>query len=203
MEFCKFNTHFTGITALGSALLPNAFTVSVTFTVNEGDADMQNIAFNRIKHFIENELNFGILITKKNSLFKTLSKVQNKLVVLPDDGPDWALACALCLKLNAICEQKFTVNLVEMSSALGDNVTYYADWDRQELLRMVLSSISKTDNWWDDPEIAYNKYQQFATWEQVELSWNLTKKENSARVVKIIQFNPKVVKGGLETKSDQ
>lgn len=203
MEFCKFNTHFTGITALGSALLPNAFTVSVTFTVNEGDAGMQNVAFNRIKHFIENELNFGILITKKNPLFKTLSKVQNKLVVLPDDGPDWALACALCLKLNAICEKKFTVNLVEVSSALGDNVTYYADWDRQEMLRIVLSPISKSDNWWDDPEIAYNKYQQFATWEQVELSWNLTKKEDSARVANIIQFNPKVVKGGLETKSDQ
>lgn len=203
MEFCKFNTEFTGITTIGRALLPNVFSISVTFTVNEIDPNLQNIAFNRIKHFIENELNFGILVTKKNPLFKNLLKLQNKVIVLPDDGPDWALSCALCLKLNSICEGKFTVNLVEISSAIGDNVTYYADWDRQDLLRIVLLPISKNDNWWDDAEIAYNKYQTFATWEQVDLSWNLTKNQDSAKVSKIIQFNPKVVKGGLEPKSDQ
>lgn len=203
MEFCKFNTEFTGITVIGKALLPNFFKVSVTFTVNEANAYMQNIAFNRIKHFIENEMNFSVLITKKNPLFKQFINLQNRVIVLPDDGPDWALACALCLKLNSICEGKFIINLVEVSSAMGDNVTYYADWDRQEMLRSVLSSIAKTDAWWTDPEIAYNKYQEFSTWKDVDLTWELTKKENSATVNKIVQFNPKVIKGGLETKSDK
>ena len=129
-------------------------------------------------------------------MYKNLIKLQNKIVLIPNDGIDWGLCCALCLKLNAICEGRFTVNLVELSSDIGENVTYYADWERKEMLEQVMSDLSKNDNWWSDPEIAFNKYQKFQTWEDVELSWKLTKSEKTSTVEKIIQFKPKVVKGG-------
>ena len=196
MEFCKFNTQFTAITAVDRAFLPNGFDVSVTFTVTEPNPIQQNIAFQRIKHFIENELNFAIVTVKNTPGLKNLYKLQNKILLIPNDGLDWALACALCLKLNSICEGRFLVNLVELSSSIGDHVTYYADWDRKEVLDSVVSDLASQDDWWSSPEIAFNRHQKFNTWKDVELEWSLTKDDKSSKVDKIIQFKPKVVKGG-------
>ena len=199
MEFCKLKTEFAAITVIDKALLPNFFQVAVTFTVNDTDVSQQNIAFQRMKHFIENELNFSLIAMKDNSLVKSLIKLQNKVVILPDDGPDWALACALCLKLNVICEGRFIINLVELSSELGDNVTYFADWARKELLESVLAMPAK-DQWWLDSEISTNRHQKFNSWKNLELGWELTEKTESANIMdKVIKFNPKVVKGGLDS----
>jgi len=197
MEFCKFETEFTAITVLDKALLPNMFRVGVTFTVAEPDPVQQNVAFQRIKHLIENEINFSLILTKNNPLFKTLIKLQNKVVILPNDSPDWSLCCALALKLNAITEGRFVINLVELSSAVGDYVTYYADWDRKDMLENVLSDFPKTDQWWKDSQIALNKNQKFNTWEDLNLVWNLTKPDKNANMGKIVHFTPTVVKGGL------
>jgi len=197
MEFCKLKTDFTAITVIDRAFLPNFFQVAVTFTVNNADTTQQNIAFQRMKHFLENELNFSIIAMRNSPLAKTLLKLQNKMVVLPDDGPDWALACALCFKLNAICEERFVINLVEVSSELGDNVTYYADWHRKDLLTAVLD-LPAQDRWWLKSDLATNRHQKFNTWKDIGLDWNLTTPVESASIEKFIRFTPKVVKGGLE-----
>jgi hypothetical protein len=196
MEFCKFSTMFTAITAVDRAFLPNSFEISVTFTVNEPNPIQQNVAFQRIKHFIENELNFAIIATKNTPGLKNFFKLQNKVLTIPNDGLDWGLACTLCLKLNAICEGRFTVNLVELNSSIGDHVTYYADWDRKEILESVVADMPAQDDWWTSPDIAYNRHQKFNIWKDLELEWQLTKDHKSSKVEKIIQFKPKVVKGG-------
>ena len=200
MEFCKFETEFTAITVMEKAFLPNMFSVGVTFTVNEIDPTQQNVAFQRIKHFIENEMNFTMIINKGNSMFKNLIKQQNKVVLLPNDSPDWVLCCALNLKLNAIAEGRFVVNLVELSSAIGDHVTYYADWERKDLLESVLEDLPKADQWWTNPAVAFNRHQEFNSWEELGLVWNLTKQDKKANMGTIIQFNPTVVKGGLNNQ---
>lgn len=198
MEFCKLNTEFTAITVIDRALLPNVFKIAVTFTVANEDVTQQNTAFQRMKHFLENELNYSLVLMRGSPLTKTLLKLQNKLVILPDDGPDWGLACALCFKLNAICEDRFIINLVELSSALGDNVSYFADWHRKDMLAAVLDSPAK-EQWWVQPEISTNIYQKFNTWRDLGLDWKLTRSAKAAKIDKVIRFTPKVVKGGLET----
>jgi len=199
MEFCKFNTTFTATTIIDKAFLPNSLSVAVTFTVNVVDPVQQNIAFQRIKHFLENELNFSIIMNKENPVFEVLSKMktQNRIVLLPDDGPDWALCCALALKLNAICENRFIINLIELNSSLGDHVTYYADYERKDMLEDVLNSVPKADQWWHTSTIQVNGFQKAVSWNDVDLGWKLTKEKKSASIGKIVKFNPKVVKGGL------
>lgn len=196
MEFCKFKANFIALTAIENALLPNSFEANVTFVVNNPDARKQNIAFQRIKHFLTNELNCSIMMQKSNPLFKTVQKLQNKIVVLPDDGPDWVLSCALALKLNAICEGVFTIEEVEVSSSLGDNISYFADWERKSMLIDILSDLPKRDQWWDQPNLSVNRFQKFNAWKALGLDWELTTASQSVKLDKVIQFTPKVLKGG-------
>jgi len=197
MEFCKFKSEFIATTIIDRALLPNQFEVAVTFSVNVVDPMQQNVAFQRMKHLIEGELNLAVILCRTNPMYKTLGKLQNKLVVLPDDGPDWALACALLLKLNAVCEDRFIVNLVELSSTLGDRVTYYADFERKEMLEEVLADLPKADHWWKTPYLQFNGFQKCASWADLDLDWKLTKDKKDATIGQIVKFNPKVVPGGL------
>jgi len=196
MEFCKFRANFVALTVVENALLPNSFEVNVTFTVNDASAHAQNIAFQRIKHFLNNELNCTVIMQKTSSIFKTMQKLQNKIVVLPDDGPDWVLSCALAFKLNAIAEGRFTIEEVEVSSSLGDNISYYAEWGRKELLAEILNDLPVADRWWNTPNINFNRFQKFPTWKSIGLDWQLTKSDQDVKLNKVIQFTPKVLKGG-------
>lgn len=203
MEFCKFKANFIALTAIENALLPNSFEANVTFVVNDPDARKQNIAFQRIKHFLTNELNCTIMMQKSNPLFKIMQKLQNKIVVLPDDGPDWVLSCALAFKLNAICEGVFTVEEVEVSSSLGDNISYFADWSRKSMLTDILSDLPKRDQWWDQANLSVNKFQKFNSWKSLGLDWELTTTSNDVKIDKVIQFTPKVLKGGERKQSSE
>jgi hypothetical protein len=196
MEFCKFRANFVALTVVENALLPNSFEVNVTFTVNDPSAYAQNIAFQRIKQFLNNELNCTVIMQKTSSVYKTMQKLQNKIVVLPDDGPDWVLSCALAFKLNAIVEGRFTIEEVEVSSSLGDNISYYAEWERKELLAEILNDLPAADRWWNTPDINFNRFQKFTSWKALGLDWQLTKPEQDVKVEKIIQFKPRIVKGG-------
>ena len=196
MEFCKFRANFVALTVVENALLPNSFEVNVTFTVNDPSAYAQNIAFQRIKHFLNNELNCTVIMQKTSSIYKAMQKLQNKIVVLPDDGPDWVLSCALAFKLNAIVEGRFTIEEVEVSSSLGDNISYFAEWDRKELLAEIVNDLPAADRWWNTPDINVNRFQKFSTWKALGLDWQLTKTEPDAKINKVIQFTPKVLKGG-------
>lgn len=184
------------MTVLEQAILPNSFEISVTFVVNDPNAHAQNVAFQRIKHLLNNEMNCAIILPKSNSLYKTLIKLQNKIVVLPDESPDWGLSCALALKLNAICEGRFTILEVEVSSSLGDHISYFADWERKEVLLDVLSDLPTADHWWLNPDISFNRVQKFNSWKVLGLEWELQKQDSSAIIEKVIKFNPKVLKGG-------
>lgn len=196
MEFCKFRANFVALTVVENALLPNSFEVNVTFTVNDPSAYAQNIAFQRIKQFLNNELNCTVIMQKTSSVYKTMQKLQNKIVVLPDDGPDWVLSCALAFKLNAIVEGRFTIEEVEVSSSLGDNISYYAEWERKELLAEILNDLPAADRWWNTPDINFNRFQKFTSWKALGLDWQLTTPEQDVKVEKIIQFKPRIVKGG-------
>lgn len=196
MEFCKFKSQFVAMSVLEQAILPNSFEVSVTFVVNDPSAHAQNVAFQRIKHLLSNEMNCTIIMPKSNSLYKTLIKLQNKIVVLPDESPDWTLSCALAVKLNTICEGRFTVVEVEVSSSLGDHISYFADWERKDVLLEVLSDLPAADHWWTSPDICFNRTQKFSSWKSLGLDWELQKQGNSAIIEKVIKFNPKVLKGG-------
>ena len=196
MEFCKFRANFIALTALENALLPNTFEVTATFAVNEINAHAQNVAFQRMKYFLNNELNCSVIVQKTNPIYKTLSKFQNKIVVLPEDGPDWMLSCALLLKLNAICENRFTILEVEVSSSLGDNVSYYADWERKDMIADLLNDLPVSERWWNSANLSVNKFQKFNLWSAVGLDWELTKQQEPVSINKIIKFTPKVLKGG-------
>ena len=196
MEFCKFRANFVALTVVENALLPNSFEVNVTFTVNDPSAYAQNIAFQRIKQFLNNELNCTVIMQKTSSVYKTMQKLQNKILVLPDDGPDWVLSCALAFKLNAIVEGRFTIEEVEVSSSLGDNISYYAEWERKELLAEILNDLPAADRWWNTPDINFNRFQKFTSWKALGLDWQLTTPEQDVKVEKIIQFKPRIVKGG-------
>lgn len=196
MEFCKFTAHFVALSVIENALLPNSFEVGVTFSVNTPNTHEQNVAFQRIKHLVNEELNCTIIVHKTSPIFKTLNKFQNKIVVLPDDGPDWMLSCALLFKLNAIAEGRFTINQVEVSSSLGDHISYYAIWEEKDLVAESLSDLQTADRWWNNSDICFNRFQKFNTWKAIGLDWQLQKTAQDVNIEKVIQFKPKIVKGG-------
>jgi hypothetical protein len=89
------------------------------------DAESNNVAFERIKFFVNEVLDSGVFIFKDDvEQCKLLSNAGVKIITLPDEPVDQIIGIMLYCKLNAICEDRMIVGEVEISSAHGGDVTY-------------------------------------------------------------------------------
>ena len=198
MDICKHTLGFATVIALDNLLIPNVYELTYSFRVKTVDFEEQNVAFNRIKHFLEDRVNNSLVLSVHNSKYKTLAKLANPIVDLPCDPMDFPFACAIFKKLQAITEGKFEVQTLQMKSIVGDNVEYILTADDEDEMEMFLADMPADRVWWDDNGPNINKTQPYITWEPVGLEWvePKAKKDKSAKIARVIQFNPTIVEGG-------
>lgn len=121
----QYPIEFTAGFYFDNMLWMNNYKVRLWMMTTTPDAESNNIAFERIKFFVNEVLDSGVFIDKDNvEQCKLLSNAGVKIITLPDDPVDQIIGIMLYCKLNAICEDRMIIGEVEISSTHGGEVTY-------------------------------------------------------------------------------
>jgi hypothetical protein len=151
---------------------------------------LQNIALERIRYFVRQELDSSILINcQYQDQCRLLATAGLKVTTLPQEPVDQIVGIMLYLKLNAIAEGQLIVNEVSVSSELGDNIVY---------MHCEEESVGPFDHvgWWTQSDLVHCDNELFdggnvvvintqRGWREVDLDWpdaNINK-ENDNTVI--------------------
>jgi hypothetical protein len=102
----------------------NFYTLTVHMTTVNMDGDYHNIAYERMKYWVDDVLSDSILIYEKDPLVDVWLSTEQRIILFPEQPVDQVVGILLYSKFNAITEQQFIINEVEISSALGDDVVF-------------------------------------------------------------------------------
>ena len=154
----------------------NHYSATVDILTVSTDHDEQNIAYERMKHWIYHVIDDSILINEHDPDLERYRDTDARLVCLPDDPVDQYIGIMLYLKLNAIMENRMVITDIEIYSRQGDNASY---------LHTVGESIGRFadhNGWWTDARpIWYNprndknskvvSLDRPAEWSDQDLAW--------------------------------
>jgi hypothetical protein len=121
----------------------NHYTASVSMTTVSDDPDEHNIAYERMKWWIDFVLGDSIIINENDPLLAQWMATEQRILVLPDQPVDQLVGIMMYLKLTAIVEGRINIDRIDVESTVGDNIEYihYATENLGPL---------SIDGWWKD-----------------------------------------------------
>lgn len=103
----------------------NNYVAKLYMMTNTPDGVANNVAFDRIKHFVYSELDSSIFISSEHDeQCKKYLDAGLKVTTFPGDPVDQLVGIMLFSKLSAIMENRIIVGEVEISSSLGEGLIY-------------------------------------------------------------------------------
>ena len=146
----------------------NKFNIVLNLLTGSEDVEEQNIALDRIKYLIKEEVEHSIFVhQQEKALIKKLEAAGMRVIALPEDPVDQIIGMALYYKLNAIVEDRMTILQTRISSEIGENMTYFHCEDEP-------AGPFEDKGWWDFSDPHFGKVK--TTGKVVELtkhvSWN-------------------------------
>ena len=106
----------------------NKYDVSMNLLTKTKDSLSTNIAMERLKAFMFDELASTVFINQDNmERAEFLQMLGINVTTLPEEPVDQIVGMMLYYKLNAIMEDRMTVTNLDIASALGDHVWYQHD----------------------------------------------------------------------------
>lgn len=152
----------------------NEYSVKVyMMTATEDPAD-HNVALNRIKHFVYEELESTIFINSDHE--EQCSKFVDaglNITTMPTDPVDQVLGIMLFSKFSAITEGRLLVGEIELSSMLGDGVIYLHGENEN------VNDVSPP-SWWNSGDLVHNdvietdkvlSMHKSGVWRELDLAW--------------------------------
>jgi hypothetical protein len=144
----------------------NDYTVTVHLTTATSNAINQNIAYERIKYWINFVLSDSILMSSGYALKDHWIATGQRILLLPDDPVDQLVGMMLFLKLSAIVQDNFVITDIEISSSVGDDMCYIH---------------SEHDN--------LGPMEQQGWWNDVRPNWVVAEKKRRSSGGNVIQLN--------------
>ena len=172
----KYDLTFSAAVFYDDRFRINHYSLGLWMCTNHPDPAMHNIALERIKHFVYNELDSTIFINinQEEQCAKYLSAGLN-ITTLPTDPVDQVVGVMLWYKLNAIMEQHLVIFETTLSSILGDNVTYLHNEDEHPENLDVSDWWSTADLVHCDQTVLQNEQTlalpRASVWRDLELNW--------------------------------
>jgi hypothetical protein len=121
----QYTIPFTAAVHYQDRLIMNTYQLRTYMVTNTADAENHNIAFERLKYFITEEMDSTVFINSEHvDACKLYLAAGMKITTLPNDPVDQIIGVMLFCKLNAIMEDRITIIETELSSSLGDNMVY-------------------------------------------------------------------------------
>lgn len=172
-----YDVDFLSINAIHDRIFPNSYTVKVNLLTISDDSSIQNIAFQRLKFFINEMVNNGLFVDSGHPrLNEFISLLPHKIILLPEPAFDQTIGMVLYCKLNAILNNEMIVDEIVISSTEGDHVGYSID-ENDNFAAFADSQLKKKNfvPWWKREDITTvdtkTTIQKF-NWADIELSWN-------------------------------
>ena len=190
--------HFIAGVYYNDTMQMNSYILKLWMMTASTEPASHNIAFERIKYFLSSQLEHSIFINNDHhSQSENFVKAGLKIIKMPVDPVDQVVGILLHHKLNAIMEGRMIILETELSSMLGDSVTYlHSDAENVDLTELVDST-----SWWmssefDQPSTKSSNtdnvltLNQSKSWRDLDLAWESdTVKEDSGNTIVFADFN--------------
>ena len=182
---------YTGLIYQGQFLV-NHWNVNLDLVTVSDDGGELNTAYERMKYWIGRVLDDSILIGHADPALEDVSRLNGRVIVLPDEPVDQIVGIMLYLKLNAIMENRLVVAATEIWSTQGDQTSYI------HMAGENLGPDLGQDGWWSDPRPIYSMHKNLRTgnvvsldrpaeWKDFGLGWEPNDDKISGNVV-VAQF---------------
>ena len=170
-----YSPTFTAGILIPTGVIMNTFSVDVQLMTTTSDHIDQNIALERIKYVIFEQLSDSIILGSTDK--KQITKFANagfRTIIIPSEPADQLIGLAIWCKINAITKGVFDLIDLSIRSNLGGGICYLHNEDE---------SLGPFENkgWWNDPspncaEIVDTKKKIVSlinpTWKTLDLEWN-------------------------------
>lgn len=154
----------------------NKYDVSMSLLTKTKDAASTNIAMERLKAFVFDELSSTVFINQNNTeRAEFLQMTGVNITTLPEEPVDQIVGMMLYYKLNAIMEDRMIITGLDISSALGDGVWYQHDEEDS-------AGPFARDGWWHESSTQHETVEPQAVsnnvvkvistgWHEMGLDW--------------------------------
>jgi len=174
----EYTFNFTAGVHWHDQLIMNGYQLKVYMITNTSDSESTTIAFDRLKHFINEQIDSSVFINSKDQESCRLYTAAGiTITTLPSDPVDQVVGVMLFYKLNAIMEGRITVVETELSSHLGDNMVYlHSENETTDDIKMPA--------WWTAPDLTHCNLEfhdgdhlftlhpgNYAQWAELGLGW--------------------------------
>jgi len=171
----QYPVNFNVAIFYGGRLRMNNFYARLFLTTNVTDIESQNIALDRLKHFVYAEMDSTVFINSFEQEFcQMYVDCGLNVTTLPGEPVDQLIGIMLYYKLNAIMEGRIIVTDVEISSTLSENVTYCHSENENVSVDIA--------EWWDAADLIHCDEDLFdedkvvnlhrvGAWRELELHW--------------------------------
>lgn len=172
----KYTTKFTAGIFYDGELQMNNYTVHLKMITVTTDGEDQNIALDRVKYFIHNQLGHSVFINGADQeQCQALLAAGVRISNLPEEPVDQIIGMMMYSKLNAIMEDRIVLAEIELSSEMGDNVVY-CHCDEEPLGPIELPG------WWNESDTSHCDLSSFQNkkivsiaselnWKDLRLNW--------------------------------
>lgn len=127
----------------------NNYVAKIYMITNTPDSESNNIAFDRMKHFIYSEIDSSIFISSEyEEQCKKYIDAGLKITTFPGDPVDQLVGVMLSEKLGAIMENRILIEEVELSSQIGEGIIYIHS-DNENIDNI------DTPVWWTTPDLTH------------------------------------------------
>lgn len=157
-------------------LIMNNYTFRAYMVTNVVESEQTNIAFERLKYFIDEEMASTVFINSENiDACQRYLEAGMHITTLPNEPVDQIVGVMLFHKLNAIMEGRISVIETELSSTLGDNMAYIHS-ENEVTNDLVLP------DWWTTADVVHCDTDLIDSdnvlsllrsnvWKELELAW--------------------------------
>ena len=146
----RYNINFPAAAWFDDELMMTNYTLALRFVTQTMDPEDQNIALDRVKHFLLNELHSTVFINQADvERAEVFTEVGLNVTTLPEEPVDQVVGIMLFYKLNAIMEGRMKISEIRFSSEAGDSVEYfYSENENTDLFPAT--------GWWHEPTLKHS-----------------------------------------------
>lgn len=171
--------HFTAGIYYNDQLRMNNYSLRLWMTTVTKNAEDQNTAFERIKYFIYAQLDSTVFVNYALSdVCQRLTAAGVNVTTMPGDPVDQLIGIMLYFKLNAITEGRIDIVETEVTSSLGENITYLHS-DFEDSLNIEQPA------WWTTADLVHSdivpkdsdkilSLAQNTAWRDLDMAWTET-----------------------------
>lgn len=149
----QYNLEFPGAVYFDERLQLNSYQVNLNMITNTKDRVKINIAMERLRCFVHEELANAVYIHQdRQDIAEVMQMLGMNMVTLPEDPVDQIVGMMLYYKLNAIMENVMVVVALDICSTLGDEVWYMHDEEDA-------AGPFSQDGWWHEATVRHDNIQ--------------------------------------------